>query len=110
MSELEVRVRFLPHEEEVAVAAGTYLTAAAVRAGVPIVHDCDGLGLCSTCRVEIVEGGDGVPPVAAAERVQLGEAVERGWRLCCLLRVYDDLVVRVPETDFAYPPELQREG
>ena len=38
------------------------------------------------------------------------EVVDQGWRLCCLARVYGDVVVRVPEGGFAYPPELQRSG
>jgi hypothetical protein len=29
--------------------------------------------------------------------------------LCCLVRVLGDVVVRVPEGGFAYPPELQRQ-
>lgn len=101
-------VRFLPADEAVEVEHGSYLTAAAIRAGVAIVHDCDGQGVCSTCRVRVEEGADALPDVSAAERRQLGDRVEEGWRLCCLLRVRGDLTVRAPSGGFAYPPELQR--
>lgn len=103
-----VRVRFLPAGREVELPRGAWLTAAAVRAGVGLVFDCDGQGLCATCRIRIVEGVEHVPPVQAAERVQLGEEVEGGWRLACLLRVEGDVTVEVPPPDFAYPPRLQR--
>lgn len=103
-----VRVRFLPADREVEIREGGWLAAAAVRAGVPLVFDCDGQGVCATCRVRVESGADALPPVVDAERVQLGDQVEEGWRLCCLLRVHGDVTVRVPPSDFAYPPELQR--
>ncbi|MFN2421051.1 MAG: 2Fe-2S iron-sulfur cluster-binding protein [Gemmatimonadota bacterium] len=103
------QVQFLPSQREIEVPHGAHLTAAAVSAGVAIVHDCDGQGVCSTCRVQVVEGGQNLSPLDARERDQLGADVDRQWRLCCLVRVLGDVVVRVPEGGFAYPPELQRE-
>lgn len=105
---MRATVRFLPSGREVSVPAGTYLTTAAVRAEVAIIHDCDGQGVCSTCRVQVVEGGDALEPPDPRERIQLGPAIEAGWRLCCLVVVTGDCAVRVPAGDFAYPPELQR--
>lgn len=104
----EARVRFLPHGNEARVPSGTFLTTAAVRAGVAIVHDCDGQGVCSTCRVHLEEGAGALSPPDPREREQLGEELERGWRLCCLAIVRGDCVVRVPVGTFAYPPEQQR--
>jgi len=101
-------VRFLPSGREVAATSGTFLTTAAIRAGVEIVHDCDGQGVCGTCRVEILSGGAALGPSDPRERIQLGAAVEAGWRLCCLLVVRGDCEVRVPGKTFAYPPALQR--
>lgn len=115
MSRERIRVRFLPHRGEAPLAevdapAGAWLTAVASRAGVPIVHDCDGQGVCSTCRVRIEAGASACRPAVPAERVQLGERVDEGWRLCCQVRVYGDAVVRLPEPGFAYAPDLQRDG
>jgi ferredoxin len=104
----EARVRFLPSGSEVRVRRGSYLTTAAARAGVPIVHDCDGQGVCGTCRVRIEEGGAGFGPPDPREREQLGAWLRDGWRLCCLLTVQCDCVVRVPVGTFAYPPDQQR--
>ena len=103
-------VRFRPSDARVSVPSGAFLTLAAVRASAAVVHDCDGQGVCGTCRVRVEAGAEALSPVEELERLQLGRAVERGWRLCCLARVYGDVVVRVPEGGFAYPPELQRRG
>jgi ferredoxin len=103
-------VRFRPSGVRVTVPAGAFLTLAAARAAAGVIHDCDGQGVCGTCRVEIEAGAEALSPVEEMERRQLGPAVDRGWRLCCLARVYGDVVVRVPEGGFAYPPELQRGG
>lgn len=105
-----VRVRFLPSGNAVDVPRGVYLTLAATRAGAPVVHDCDGQGVCGTCRVMVASGDDELSPTEPIERRQLGADVDRGWRLCCQARVYGDVIVRVKEEGFAYPPELQRPG
>lgn len=104
----EVRVRFLPSGVEARVAPGTWLTTAAARAGVSIVHDCDGQGVCGTCQVRIEAGATGFAPPVPLERAQLGERIGAGWRLCCLLVVEADCDVRVPQGTFAYPPDQQR--
>ncbi|HJU87473.1 MAG TPA: 2Fe-2S iron-sulfur cluster-binding protein [Gemmatimonadota bacterium] len=102
------RVRFLPSGRETSVASGSFLTTAAVRAGVEIVHDCDGQGVCGTCQVLVEEGAPALSPPDPREREQLGSRLEHGWRLCCLAIVEGDCVVRVPVGTFAYPPEQQR--
>jgi len=104
----DVRVRFLPSGREARVARGTFLTTAAVRAGVEILHDCDGQGVCGTCQVLVEDGGQALSPPDPREREQLGTRIEQGWRLCCLAIVEGDSVVRVPVGTFAYPPEQQR--
>jgi ferredoxin len=103
-----LRVRFLPAGREVRVPRGTFLTTAAARACVDIVHDCDGQGVCGTCRIRIEDGGAGFGPPDPREVQQLGAWIEDGWRLCCLLVVGADCEVRVPVGAFAYPPEQQR--
>lgn len=101
-------VRFLPSAREARVARGSYLTTAAVRAGVAIVHDCDGQGVCATCQVLVEDGAGALSPPDAREREQLGGRIEQGWRLCCRTMVEGDCAIRVPVGTFAYPPEQQR--
>ena len=102
------RVLFVPSGREILVEPGTFLTTAAARAGVAIVHDCDGQGVCGTCQVRIVDGGGDIGAPDPRERRQLGGRIEAGWRLCCLVVVEADCVVSVPAGTFAYPPEQQR--
>ena len=104
----DVRVRFLPSGREARVPPGTFLTTAAVRAGVEIVHDCDGQGVCATCQVFVEDGRRALSPLDEREREQLGDRVDQGWRLCCVTIVGGDCVIRVPVGIFAYPPEQQR--
>ena len=104
----EVRVRFLPSGTEVRVTPGSYLTTAAARARVSIVHDCDGQGVCGTCQVRIERGAASFGQPDPRECEQLGARIADGWRLCCLLTVGADCIVRVPVGSFAYPPDQQR--
>lgn len=94
---------------EIEAPAGVWLTAAATRAGVSIVHDCDGQGVCGTCRVRIDAGAGRLSAPDPEERAQLGGAIEDGWRLCCRVRLEADVTVWLPAPGFAYPPRLQRE-
>lgn len=110
MTPATARIRFLPSDRVAACAPGDWLAATAARAGVAIVFDCDGQGVCSTCRVRVVDGADRISRVTAAERLQLDRAVSEGWRLACLVKVYGDVTLEVPPRGFAYPPELQRSG
>lgn len=55
---------------------------------IPTVSACGGNGICSTCRVEVIEGLDQLAPPSEAERTL---AQKRGWpanvRLACTARV-----------------------
>jgi ferredoxin len=110
MSEELTLVRILPADREETVAVDSFLAAAIVRSGVNLVFDCDGQGLCSTCRVRVERGERNLTSITAEERFQLGDDVNRGWRLSCIPRVLGDVTLFVPEEGFAYPPELQRGG
>ncbi len=63
-------------------------------AGIDILHRCGGNALCTTCRVEVLEGD--VPGMSEAEMEALEEPelIER-YRLSCQIRVQNDLTVRV---------------
>ncbi len=62
-------------------------------AGVRLSAPCGGLGLCGGCRVK-VHGAVSEP--TSAERRLLGDALNRGWRLACQVRVIGDCTVTVP--------------
>lgn len=77
------------------VAAGTYLTDAAVRAGVGIVQPCGGQGRCGRCAVKVVNG-----EVRRRSTLRLSaEEVSDGYALACQTIVLGDAQIAVPEQD-----------
>lgn len=93
------RVVLEPGGGSAEAAAGETILEAALRAGLPIFHACGGQGLCSTCRVAVMEGDEvcgeqleARTPVESrmAERLVFPPAI----RLACQARVRGDVVVR----------------
>ena len=74
------------------VADGTTVLQAALDLGVKISHVCGGNGTCSTCRVEIVVGGENLSPINPQE---LAYTMGDGRRLGCQAQVRGN--ARVPE-------------
>ena len=62
--------------------------------GIDVLHRCGGQALCTTCRIEILEGA--VPPNSEFEisALEEPELIEK-FRLSCQLRVKNDLKIRV---------------
>jgi adenylate cyclase len=72
---------------EVFVAKGTSLLEASLQANIPHAHVCGGRGRCSTCRVQVVNGVELLPPpsedeLALLQRLNSGSSV----RLACRTR------------------------
>lgn len=73
---------------------GPTLLEMARRNGVPQAASCGGRGRCSTCRVRIDEGADGLPPIAITERLTLDSInAPANIRLACQLRPRADMTV-----------------
>ena len=73
------------------VAEGTSILQAALDLGVKISHVCGGQGTCSTCRVEVVVGGENLSPVNQQE---LAYTMGDGRRLGCQAKVVGNCAVR----------------
>ena len=73
------------------VADGTTVLQAALDLGVKISHVCGGNGTCSTCRVEVVVGGECLSPVNPQE---LAYDMGEGRRLGCQAEVHGNCAVR----------------
>jgi 2Fe-2S ferredoxin len=70
---------------------------AALEELIEIRHNCGGLGMCTTCRVQVVAGGARLDPPNEAELYRLGtHRIRKGWRLACQTIVRDDLTIRLP--------------
>ena len=86
----------------------TVLDAARVL-GVDINSICGGTGACGKCIVQVVSGK--LPPSKAVEEKYIGAAgLKKGYRLGCLIRITDDMVVMVPKESRTGTQRLQTEG
>jgi adenylate cyclase len=90
----------LPDERLLTIASGETLLAATLRQGIPHVHACGGQAVCSTCRVQVLEGLGHCSPrnareLALAERLRLPPPV----RLACQTTVVGDVRFSRPILD-----------
>lgn len=78
-----------------------------VRAGIkqfPYPHlnyQC-GMGKCATCACQVLAGAEHLPPPNWKEKKQLGERLEKGFRLVCQLWIEQDIELMQP--DVPLPP------
>lgn len=87
-------VSFLPSRRRVQVPAGTRLTEAVRRAGLPLAMSCAGGGACGRCGVRVVAGADGSLPETPVEaRVKARNRVDAELRLACRMGVSQDMTV-----------------
>jgi len=88
-------LEFLPDHRTCAIGADESILSAAIRAGIPHTHVCEGRARCSTCRVFIMEGSEHcvvrtAEEQALAKRLALGPQI----RLACQTRVTGDIKLR----------------
>jgi adenylate cyclase len=88
-----VRIRY-PDGRVLSVARGFSVLEASRSAGIPHLSVCGGRGRCSTCRVRVMDGLEGLPPPSEGERqtlirIRAGENV----RLGCQLRPNHDVSI-----------------
>ncbi|MGI8825963.1 MAG: 2Fe-2S iron-sulfur cluster-binding protein [Chloroflexota bacterium] len=69
-------------------------------AGAEHRHVCGGHGFCTSCRVEVLQGGGNLSPVSDLERERLCSQAGR-LRLACQTRLLGDVEVRVPPPVFS---------
>jgi adenylate cyclase len=99
-----VTIRY-PNGQTISVPRGFTVLEASRMAGKPHYSACGGKGRCSTCRVQVIEGEETLPPAEPLEqrtliRIKAGPGV----RLACQLRPKTDvtlapILMALPETD-----------
>ncbi len=92
---MEYEVKFLPDGKRITIEEGNTVLAAAIKGNVNISAICGGKGLCGKCIVEVIEGKTNSP--TDHEKRRLGEKISKGLRLACQIKVYDNIVVNIPE-------------
>jgi len=83
------KVQMTINGNEVEVEAGCSILAASMQAKVKHMHLCGGHGLCSTCRVRVLEGSDQLSAMKPYERISLRLHLSFGSdvRLACQARI-----------------------
>ena len=91
------KVRFESAGKVCEVSAGTTILGASNAYGVGLSSCCGGRAICTTCRVEILEGMEQLSPVGDYEKDML-ELLRIGpaFRLGCQASVYGNVAVRIP--------------
>lgn len=105
----KLQVNLQPIGRRVEVDPGTNLLEAAQRAGVEIVASCGGVGICSTCKMRILEGQVSKPTLTEEE--ELGaELLEAGYRLACQTEPLENVRVEIPRESLVAGQRVQVDG
>ena len=89
-----VSIIFQPEGRRAQVPPGTTVMDAARKVGINIVAPCGGIGECGKCKVEIFKGK--IVPTQADQFWLTEKELQKGFRLACMARVDEDVVVRIP--------------
>jgi 2Fe-2S ferredoxin len=106
------RVTFLhPDGKSGEVPEDLSLLEAAEQLGFSLNHDCGGNASCTTCRVDVIAGGENLSDIDFDEQDLLDrEALTEPYhRLGCQARVLGDVIVQVPEEKWG-EPEVGKSG
>jgi 2Fe-2S ferredoxin len=106
------RVTFLhPDGKSGEVPEDLSLLEAAEQLGFSLNHDCGGNASCTTCRVDVIAGGENLSDIDFDEQDLLDrEALTEPYhRLGCQARVFGDVIVQVPEEKWG-EPEIGKSG
>lgn len=69
-------------------------------AGIDWMQACGRKGRCTTCMMQVLEGGEQLsPPSEAEQRMQRQGRLREGYRLACQCTLNGHVVVRVPEVN-----------
>ncbi len=79
--------------------------------GFPLEHDCGGNASCSTCRVEVMVGGEHLSEIDFEEQDLLDrEALTEPYhRLSCQAKIFGDVMVQVPEEKWGATESVEEE-
>ena len=93
---MRCQIRFLPSNRALEIEAGEMTLLEATRAvGLPIASACGENGACARCGLEVLEGGDALPPQTEREaRIKARNRIDATLRLACRVHPRGDMTVR----------------
>lgn len=88
------RVRFEPSGRSIVVEPGTALIDAARAAGLPVAQSCGGWGICSWCKMQVLDGLEHLSPAEPVEaRLIIRQAFAANERASCQAEVFGPVTV-----------------
>ena len=95
MSDDVFKIDLIPDNAEISISKDETILTASLRNDIQHLHACGGLGMCSTCRVEILEGKDNVSQKSKSEQ-KLSEKLElpSNIRLACQTKIKGNLSLK----------------
>ena len=94
---MKYSIEILPHQKTIKTEANRTLGECLQAANTNIRFDCNRLGLCGKCVVQILQGH--LPPPNEEEKFFLSETqLQNRFRLACLFTVQSDLKIKIPES------------
>ena len=82
---------------------------ATLMAGLDLVTSCNGLGICGTCKVRLLNGT--LTPLTDSEKNKLSNVeIEEGVRLACQVSPTSDVKVFIPPSSLTQGQQLQLDG
>ena len=91
----DYKINIKPDNAEISISGDETILTASLRNDIQHLHACGGLGMCSTCRVEIIEGEDNLSPKSKSEQ-NLSEKLElpNNIRLACQTKIKGDVKLK----------------
>ena len=89
------KIDLIPDNTEISISEDETILTASLRNDIQHLHACGGLGMCSTCRVEILEGEENLSPKTKSEQ-SLSEKLElpNNIRLACQTKIKGDVKLK----------------
>ncbi|PKO04019.1 MAG: hypothetical protein CVU41_19185 [Chloroflexi bacterium HGW-Chloroflexi-3] len=102
-------IDFEPVGKRVLSHPGEMLSDCALRAGIDLITSCNGLGVCTSCRIEVMEGT--VSPPTTNERERLSKLKHNAnLRLACQTSPMSDVRIFIPAGSLTQGQQLQVDG
>ncbi|MCB0390003.1 MAG: (2Fe-2S)-binding protein [Bdellovibrionales bacterium] len=88
------KINFIKKFPPIEVRKNSNLMKSLLVAGRPVASSCDGDGICSKCRVKVLEGSENLSPMSYFEKERLEmNNIPEDYRLSCQAKVLGDVTV-----------------
>ena len=88
------KIKFIKTKPEIEVTNGANLMQSLLAAGVPVASSCNGDGVCSKCRVKVIEGQKNLSEINDTELILIDQnSLGKEIRISCQVEVLGDVTV-----------------